>query len=414
MPTESHTPNVNAAPNRVAVRVTPDALRRIRGGHPWVFDRSIRSVDPIGRAGDLAVVFDERKRFAAVGLFDPEAPIAIRVLHHGVPTPIDAAWIRERMVDACALRRSLVRAMTRASTDAPSAGYRVVNGENDGLGGLVIDRYADVLVVKIYTAAWIPWLEAVIDGALEVTGVGTVVVRRARHVVDGPADGSVVAGGLEDPVVRFGEWGLDLEADVVRGQKTGYFLDQRANRRRIGGLADGAAVLDVFAATGGFGAHAAAGGAASVHSIDASGPTLAVAERNVGRNATERAFVHATEVGDAFDALRGLRRAGRRFDVVVVDPPAFAQRAADVERAARAYDRLARLALDVTAPGGVLMLASCSSRVSASRFFETVAPRVAERGGREIARTGHDTDHPVTFPEGEYLKAGFWRLPAQL
>ena len=360
------------------------------------------------------MVFDERKRFAAVGLFDPEAPIAIRVLHQGSPTPIDAEWIRGRLGAALGLRRSLVRAMTRAGRDAPGAGYRVINGENDGLGGLVIDRYADVLVIKIYTAAWIPWLEVVVDVAVDVTGAGAVVVRRARHVVDGPADGTVIDGALDDPLVRFGEWGLDLEADVVRGQKTGYFLDQRANRRRIGGLADGAAVLDVFAATGGFGAHAAAGGAASVHSIDASGPTLAVAERNVGRNAATPGFVHTTEVGDAFDALRGLRRAGRRFDVVVVDPPAFAQRAADVERAARAYERLAGLALDVTAPGGVLMLASCSSRVSTTRFFEIVAPRVAERGGREIVRTGHDTDHPVTFREGEYLKAGFWRLPTRL
>ncbi|MEM9514653.1 MAG: class I SAM-dependent rRNA methyltransferase [Actinomycetota bacterium] len=405
-------PSTTSPPRRVAVRVTPDALRRIRAGHPWVFDRSIRSIDPAGHAGDLAVVFDDRRRFAAVGLLEPDSPIVVRILHHGEPTPIDTTWFRTQLGVVADRRAALVAALTRAAPTGPGPGVRLVNGENDGLPGLVVDRYADVLVVKIYSAAWVPWLDVVIESLIDVTAASAVVLRRARQVTAGPPDGTVVVGSLVDPRVRFSEWGLDLEADVVDGQKTGYFLDQRANRRRIGSLAHGAEVLDVFAATGGFSAHAAAGGAVAVHSIDASAPTLAVAERNVARNAAGP-VEHTIEVDDAFDALRRLRRAGRRFDVVVIDPPAFAQRAADIQRAERAYARLAKLALDVTGADGVLMLASCSSRIGRTQFFDIVAPLVAERGGREIARTGHDTDHPVTFPEGEYLKAGFWRVPLQ-
>ncbi len=402
---------------RLAVRVTPDALRRIRGGHPWVYDGSVESINHDGAPGDLAVVFDRNRKFAAIGLWDPTSPIRIKVLHAGRPVPIDAAWFAERIVAATDRRAPLWR-----HTSRERLGYRAVNGENDGLPGLVVDVYADVAVLKLYTPAWFAHLRDVVDGVRTATGATGVVLRLARSVSSDPlsdeigcADGDVLVGDVPEGRVLFEENGLTFEADVRAGQKTGHFLDQRANRRIVRDLARGASVLDVFAATGGFTVHAAAGGAASVHAIDISGPTLATLDRNLAHNAARpevRSCAVTTDVADAFDAMSALHRSRRRFDVVVVDPPSFAQNAAAIPTALAAYTRLTHLALDVVEPGGVLLQASCSSRVTAADFFERIAVVAHGRGLRmtELRRTGHDLDHPVTFPEGAYLKAGVWRV----
>ena len=225
----------------------------------------------------------------------------------------------------------------------------------------------------------------------------------------------MIAGDLPDGPVRFVEAGLEFDADVRTGQKTGHFLDQRANRIRVGEMSAGRDVLDVFASTGGFSVHAAAGGARSVHAVDLSAPTLAAAEHNMSLNAhldAVSACAFTTEVGDAFEVMVQLARTGHDYDLVVVDPPSFAQRQANVDGALRAYTRLTHLALRLVRPGGTLVQASCSSRVTAEQFFDTVA-EAAESAGRpltEITRTGHDIDHPVTFREGAYLKAGFWTV----
>ncbi len=403
------------SPRRLAVRLTPDALRHVRAGHPWVFADSISSITDGGRAGDLAVVFDQRRAFAAIGLFDPKSPIRIKVLHHGAPATIDESWWCAALERASERREPYVTA-----ADASELGYRLVNGENDGLPGLVVDRYAGVLVAKIYSAAWFPHLAAVVTALLTTAGATAVVLRLARVVQRGDtfglADGDVVAGVLADGPVVFREAGLQFEADVRRGQKTGWFLDQRANRMMVSTMTRDLDVLDVFAATGGFSVHAAAGGARSVTSVDLSAPTLAAASRNMERNRglpAVRACAHETRVGDAFDVMADLGRQGRRFGLVVVDPPSFAQRQANVEGALRAYSRLTQLAVRLVTPGGVLVQASCSSRVAPSAFFDAVgaAAVVAGRPLREITHTGHDLDHPVTFPQGEYLKAGFWQVP---
>jgi 23S rRNA (cytosine1962-C5)-methyltransferase len=246
-----------------------------------------------------------------------------------------------------------------------------------------------------------------------------VVLRLARNLQTretfGLVDGDVIAGDLPDGPVRFVEAGLQFDADVRAGQKTGHFLDQRANRIRVGAMAAGRDVLDVFASTGGFSVHAAAGGARSVHAVDLSAPTLAAAEHNMSINRdldAVNACAFTVEEGDAFEVMVQLARAGRDYDLVVVDPPSFAQRQANVDGALRAYTRLTHLALRLVRPGGTLVQASCSSRVTEDQFFGAVLD-AAESAGRslsEIARTGHDIDHPVTFREGAYLKAGFWRV----
>ncbi len=399
---------------RLAVRVTPDALRHIRAGHPWVFEESVTSISHEAAAGDLSVIFDNDRKFVALALYDPDSPIQFRILHVGKPTPIDDDWWHTTIRAALDIRASFT-----ADPDADRLGYRVLNGENDGVSGLVVDRYADVLVIKLYSAVWFPHLVKVVNALLDTTACSGVVLRLARNLQDretfGLHDGDVIAGRVPDGPVRFLEAGLWFDADVRAGQKTGHFLDQRTNRIRVGSMSSGRDVLDVFASTGGFSVHAAAGGARSVHAVDLSEPTLAAAVRNMALNDeldAVRACAFTTEVGDAFEVMVSLARAGNDYDLVVVDPPSFAQRRANVDGALRAYTRLTHLALRLVRPGGTLVQASCSSRVTDEQFFDTVldAAVAAGRTLTEIARTGHDVDHPVTFREGSYLKAGFWRV----
>ena len=394
------------AERRLAVRVTRQAQQALRQGHPWLFDRSIVSQSAAGQPGDLAVIFDDRRRFLAAGLYDPASPIRVRVLQHGSPATIDRDFFVDRLADAAQRRASL------ASTE--TTGYRLVHGEGDGLPGLVIDRYDRVLVMKLYSAAWLPHLPALLDGLVDVAAADWIVLRLSRAVqsqvaAHGIIDGATLAGEQPAGPLQFRENGLRFEVDVLRGQKTGFFLDQRDNRAQVETLAAGKETLNVFAYTGGFSLYAARGGAPLVVSLDSSAPALDAARRNFALNddaaavaAVQREFL----AEDAFAGLARLAREGRRFDLVVVDPPAFAQQQAAIPGALLAYERLTRLALGVLRSGGTLVTASCSSRVSEQEFFAAVhrgAARVA-RPLHEFAHTGHALDHPVRFAEGAYLK----------
>ncbi|MFP5370328.1 MAG: class I SAM-dependent rRNA methyltransferase, partial [Actinomycetes bacterium] len=214
---------------RVAVRVTNEAARQVRAGHPWVFESSITS-GGAGQSGDVAVVFDGKRRFQAIGLYDPDSPIRVKVLHHGDPVQITPAWWRDRIAQALA-RRSTLLTSTRTS------GFRCVHGENDGLPSLVVDRYEAALVVKLYSAAWVPHLQTVVGVLDELLSPELVVVRTSRAMqrdaAGGIADGTVVLGTPPSGPILFRENDLVLEADVVAGQKTGHFLDQRDNRRLV-------------------------------------------------------------------------------------------------------------------------------------------------------------------------------------
>lgn len=397
---------------RVAVRITNDARRRIRAGHPWLFDGSITSVSPDGVAGDLAVLFDEHRRFQAIGLYDPTSPIAVKVLHHGEPVQITDEWWERRFADALGRRGPLL-------DSTATTGVRCVHGENDGLPALVVDRYGQVLVVKLYSPAWLPHLRTVVRVLERLLAPSAVVLRLSRRLQreDVPlvADGVALLGPLPEAPVPFLENGLAVEADVVAGQKTGYFLDQRDNRRLVGASCRGARVLDVFSCTGGFSLAAAAGGARSVRSVDSSAQALEAAKRNLGRNRhlpDVRRCRHETVVGDAFGIMGDLVARGERFDVVVVDPPSFAHSAPTVDKALRAYARLTELAVRLVVDGGLLVQASCSSRVGPDDLFRTIHAAAAGTGHRlqEERRTGHPVDHPVGFEEGAYLKALFARV----
>jgi len=395
---------------RMAVRVTPDARRQIVAGHPWVFNESITSISHRGAVGDLAVIFDNDRNFVAIGLWDPSSPIRIRVLHHGKPVTIDGAFWRRQINEA--LER---RAVIGDDTD----GYRVINGENDGFPGLVLDRYADTLVVKLYSPTWIPHLRALVEAIGEVLAPSALILRMARTMAEqrlfGLTEGLALIGETPIEPVLFHENGLVFEADVVHGQKTGHFLDQRDNRALVGSMSAGMRVLDVFAATGGFGIYAAAGGATRVTSVDQSAPTLAVAERNFAHNASlpnVRHCEHDVMIGDAYEVMDRLIQRRKHYDIVVVDPPAFAQRKTNVDRALHAYGQLTQRAVQLTRPDGLLVQASCSSRVTEEQFHATLRSSAQRIGFDlvELRRTGHAPDHPVTFAQGGYLKALFARV----
>ncbi|MEM9518519.1 MAG: class I SAM-dependent methyltransferase [Actinomycetota bacterium] len=385
----------------LAVRVTKDALKHLRRGHPWVYDGSITSVSHGGAPGDLAVVFDDNRKFAAIGLWDPDSPIQIRVLTTSQAT-IDGAFWRARFAAADERRRRLL-------DDPGVTGLRLVHGENDDLPSLVIDRYGPVLVVKLYSAAWFAHLDEVLDAALDHWGADHVVLRLARNIAEaapeGVIDGLLIASDPPPDPTPFLENGHAMTADPVAGQKTGYFLDQRANRALVGSHAADRDVLDVFSCHGGFSVHAATGGARTVHATDLSPFAVASAQRHVAQNAPG-AQMRGT-VGDAFQVMEQLASDGESYDLIVVDPPSFASRRNAIHGALRAYTRLTHLAVDLLRPGGLLLQASCSSRIDTDAFHDTVIGAV-ERTGRPfrlLEERAHDDDHPIGFAEGAYLKA---------
>jgi len=407
------------AERNMALHVTPAAERAIRGGHPWLFDQSIRQRSRDGRSGDLAVVFDRKDRFLAVGLYDPDSPLRVRILQQGSPARIDRGWFERQISGTVARRRPLLASGT-------TTGCRLIHGENDGLPGLVVDRYGETCVMKLYTAAWLPHLPAVVAALETAVQPERLVLRLSRALQHQPeqlyglTDGMVLQGAALTGPVLFQENGLTFAVDVVAGQKTGFFLDQRDNRARVEKLAAGKRVLNVFAYTGGFSLYAARGGATAVTSLDLSQPALETAETNFHLNrhlSGVAAAAHTLLHGDAFQRMEELAAQKRMFDLVIVDPPSFARQQAETERALAAYARLTRLALRLLPPGGILVQSSCSSRVQTADFFDMIHQtaqkekrplrQAQHRPLREIERTGHPLDHPVSFPEGEYLKCLF-------
>jgi 23S rRNA (cytosine1962-C5)-methyltransferase len=396
----------------VQLRCKPAAVRHLEQGHPWLFDEAITHASRDAGMGDLAVLNDEGRTVVALGLFDPRSPIRVKVLHRGKPTPIDDAFFARRIADALARRAPLL------ATDTD--GVRLVHGDNDGLPGFVVDQYDDTLVIKLYSACWVPRLHQLVPPLVASTRPTRIVLRLSRGVARHPEDlhglrdGVVVAGPPLSGPVLFREHGLVFSADPLVGQKTGFFLDQRDNRARVEALSRGKRVLNVFSYSGGFSLAAARGGATSVTSVDLSRPALDDCVRHFALNqhhASVAACAHEELCGDAFVILEQLRDAGRRFDVVVIDPPSFAKSAAEIDGARTAYARLCALGLGVVADDGLLVLASCSSRITPAQFRETMR-RAAERAGSDLGiveETGHAVDHPVGFAEGRYLKCLFCR-----
>jgi 23S rRNA (cytosine1962-C5)-methyltransferase len=394
---------------RLRLRITAAAENYIRSGHPWVFADSVRGQNRDGVSGELAVIYDRRDKFLAAGLFDPDSPIRVRVLHAGKPLALDAAWWTARL-DAAVQRRA-------GLFDARTTGYRLINGESDGWPGLVLDRYGDTLVLKLYTAAWLTRLDditALFHERLQperiVLRLSRNIQRAAEHFDRGRHDGEMLCGPAVTEAVIFSENGIRFEADVLRGQKTGFFLDQRENRREVGELARGREVLNAFSFTGGFSLYAARGGAKSVTDLDLSPHALAAAGRNFQLNSIDPAVTgcrHECVQADAFEWLAG--GDARKFGLVVLDPPSFAKREDERAGAIRAYARLVRYGIQKLARNGLLLACSCSAHVSAEEFFGAVREAAMNSGRRfiELKTTRHAPDHPATFKEADYLKGIF-------
>jgi len=394
-------------PDRLAIKLKPAAERMVKKGHPWVFSDSIVKQSAEGKAGDLAIIYDNKKnKFLAIGLLDPHSPIRIKILQVHQSANIDADWFKTKTQTAFDLRKSLLE------TDTNS--YRLLFGENDGMPGFIADVYDEVLVVKLYSAAWFPYLKDILPHLLEITKTAVLVLRLSRALQQMASDhqlqdGQVLHGDLKSAEVIFKEHGLSFSANVIKGHKTGYFLDHRANRKRIGALAQGKTVLDVFAYAGGFSVHALAGGATEVISLDISKQALEMAKKNAALNL--HSGKHITLAADAFEGLQNMIRENKAFDIVVIDPPSFAKKESEVEGAKNSYRRLAKLGAQLVNKGGMLLLASCSSRIKTNDFFEICEKALVECSGQFelVDKTFHDVDHPVGFVEGAYLKAGYWR-----
>lgn len=399
------------SPARLRLRVTATAESILRSGHPWLFAESVREQNRAGRAGELAVIYDRKDQFLAIGLFDPESPIRVRILHAGKPQTLDAAWWHRHLEAALAKRRGLF--------DERTTGFRWINGESDGWPGLVLDRYDTTLVVKLYSAIWLPRLDEVVALIREALKPERLVLRLSRNIQETAErefrrrDGQILAGAPVNNPVVFVENGIRFEAEVVRGQKTGFFLDQRENRQRVESLAEGREVLNAFSFSGGFSLFAARGGARSVTDLDISAHALASAQRNFALNRGDRrvaACRHEMIQADAFEWLAGAPQ--RAFDLIILDPPSLAKREIERAGAIQAYEQLAAHGLQHLRANGILAAASCSAHVTAEEFFEAVrqAARASRRRFTEMETTRHAPDHHATFKEAEYLKCIYLQL----
>ncbi len=390
--------------DRPIIRLNPNQDRRLRAGHPWAFSNEIR-MSPDYRSWErgLPVKLEgaEGWRYGTF-MFNPHSLIAARLLDRNPDAAIDAAWVMGRIERAAALRARL----------CDKRFHRLVHAEADGLPGLVVDRYGDVAVVQANTAGMdrlLPEITAALVGTL---GLRAVVARNdsAARAQEGLGEEVRLLHG-SDAATMVEEGGVVFPIDPLGGQKTGFFHDQRPNRALVASLAQGARVLDVFCHIGAFGLGCARAGAAAVTLVDSSAPALEQALEAARRNGL--AGVSAQR-GDAFEVMAGLAQDGRKYDIVVVDPPAFAKTKKDQPNGLRGYARMARLAAPLVAPGGFLFAASCSHHAPLDLFAAAIAEGLhrARREGAVVHTGFAGPDHPVHphLPESGYLKGQLIRL----
>ena len=385
---------------RPSIALLPGRHRRAEAGHPWIYSNEV-AMDTAARAltpGSLVTLQRADGSPLGVAMFNPHTLLAARLLDRDTARPIGRRFLARRIERALKLRERLFN----------QPYYRLVHAEADGLPGLVIDRFGAVLVVQSNAAGMARLEPLVLDALGELLSPEAIVLRNdspARGLEGLASETRVATGSLERPV-PVDENGAVFRADLLAGQKTGWFFDQRDNRRFIASMARGARVLDLYCYTGGFAVEAARGGAAAVLGIDGSEPALALAIQAAELNGVGQRC--SFRRGEAFAEAGGLAANGEGFDIVVADPPAFAKSRKGVPAALRGYRKLARLAASVTAGGGILFIASCSFHVDAADFAEAVRRGLADAGraGRILRIAGADADHPVhpALPETAYLK----------
>jgi 23S rRNA (cytosine1962-C5)-methyltransferase len=378
--------------------------------HPWIFSGAIAHVEGEPGEGDVVEVRDEGGAWLARGYCNRRSQIVVRLLTWQPDEPIDRDFWRRRLERAIAARQAL-------AADPATTAYRLVHAESDYLPGLIVDRYGDWLVAQFLTAGVERWkdelaglLVSLVDGIRGVCERSDADIRTKEGL--GPRAGPL--WGEQPPkMIEVLENGHRFLVDLCEGHKTGFYLDQRENRARLPAFCTDAEVLDAFAYTGAFSVYAAKGGASRLTLVESAAPALDLARRNLALNSLAERDVEYVD-GDVFTVLRDYRAQGRRFDVVVLDPPKFAHSGREVERASRAYKDVNMLAFQLLRSGGVLFTFSCSGAISAD-LFQKIVFGAALDAGRDAQIVGHlaqGSDHPValTFPEGAYLKGLICRV----
>ena len=371
--------------------------------HPWIYSGAVGQVNGNPQPGDTVEVRNASGDWLGRAAYSPASQIRARLWTWDADEAVNEDYFRARIEKALALRRVVV---SPGETDS----YRLIHGESDGLPGLVVDRYADWLVVQILSAGIELRRDLLVGLLADLTGVENIYERSDVDVrqLEGLPDRTGVLRGAPPPnPLWIHEHGLTFAVDLATGQKTGFYLDQRANRRRVGQLAAGRSVLNCFSYSGGFSLYALRGGAANVLSVDASAEALELGRQNLAANALPAEKTEWLQ-GDVFHVLRDLRDRARKFDLIVLDPPKFAPTAAQAEKAARGYKDINLLAFKLLNPGGLLATFSCSGGISAELFQKIIAGAALDAGVNacilDLLRQG--ADHPVAlnFPEGAYLK----------
>ena len=329
----SETIKATYKPKRLAVKLTAKGENYVQDAHPWVFSDSIVKINDNAQTGDMAIIFGKRaNKMIGIGLYDANSPIRIKMIYSDTASVnIDDSFFHNKIQQAYQKRLPLLKTKTNS--------YRLLFGENDGFPSLIADVYAKVLVVKLYSEIWLPFLETILESLLQTSRCKTLVIRLSRGLQSSKShqlkDGDVVFGTLENEEVQFIEHGVQFSANVIKGHKTGYFLDHRENRRQVGLLSKNKTVLDVFSYAGGFSVHALANGAKEVTSLDISEQALEIALQNGKLN--PYSGTHNTLAGDAFKLLEELVSENIQFDVVVIDPPSFAKQQTEVALAKKKY-----------------------------------------------------------------------------
>jgi 23S rRNA (cytosine1962-C5)-methyltransferase len=381
--------------------------RSLKRRHPWVFSGAVAKVQGNPGPGETIGLWSATGEFLAVAAYSPQSQIVARIWDWK-ERAIDRAFFNENIKRAVEQRRTLLQG---TDTDA----VRLVHGESDGLPGVVADRYGDTVVLQLSSAGADRWRAEIADALLDASGAGRIWERSDADVrqLEGLAPVTAALRGAREPTrLVVTENGLQFGIDLEHGHKTGFYLDQRDNRRRVRELAQGCDVLDAFCYSGGFALNALAGGAKSVTAVDSSADALALARGNAELN--QLAQPEWLE-GDVFQLLRRFRDQARSFDLIVLDPPKFAPTAAHAEKAARAYKDINLLAFKLLRPGGLLATFSCSGGVPADLFQKIIAGSALDAGvqAQIIERLGPGADHPIAlnFPEGDYLKGLICRVP---
>jgi 23S rRNA (cytosine1962-C5)-methyltransferase len=394
-----------------ALLLKPGREKSLLRYHPWVFSGAVAFLQGNPVAGETVELRDSSGRFLARAAYSPDSQIRARVWTWDEAEQVDEAFFRSRLEQAFSARQDL-------SNFPPNDALRLVHAESDRLPGFILDRYADTLVAQFLSAGAERWRELLAELAMQITGATSLYERsdvEARRL-EGMSDRCGTLRGAPPPEqLLVQENDLRFQVDVYRGHKTGFYLDQRENRQRVRSLSKDREVLDCFCYSGGFTLNALVGGATTILALDSSGPALAQLRENLALNNLPVERVEIQE-GDVFQTLRGFRDRRRTFDMIILDPPKFAQTAAQAQRAARGYKDINLLAFKLLRPGGLLVTFSCSGGVDEALFQKIVAGAALDAGvhAQIIERLGQAADHPIalSFPEGAYLKGLVLRVTA--